>query len=213
MKLVEQWREIAGALPERWGDARLALVLADESRAERALALLAPTIPGRAGRTIRFTTARTGAGAGPEAVRRALSRLDAEGIGGALELVSSDEAPSEPTISRSAFVPEWDAALQVLPADWSDLYAEVELDSTDNLERAALLLAPLNPSRFGGTPGFRFRAARSFGYGASSGMVRRCFERLDSEDITGELRVLRVHSDTHPVATQGPVWQVGGRTV
>jgi hypothetical protein len=213
VKLVDQWREIETALPARWGDARLALLLEDPELADRALALLAPTVPGRSGRTIRFTAARSGAGAGPEAIRRALARLDAERIAGTLELVSSDEAPSEPTIRRDAFVPEWDTALGVLPADWSDLYGELEIDSSDNLERAALLLAPLNPVRFGGTPGFRFRAAHSFGYGASPGMVRRCLERLDAEDITGELRVLRVLSDTHPAATQGPVWQVGGRTV
>ncbi len=213
VKLAEQWREIERALPERWADARLALTLVELEQAPRALALLAPTIPGRSGRTIRFTAARAGAGAGPEAVRRALRRLDEEKIAGTLDLVASGEAPPEPAVSRSTFAAEWDAALAVIPADWSDLYGEIELNSTDNLERGALLLAPLNPSRFGGTPGFRFRAARSFGYGASPGMVRRCLERLDGESITGELRVLRVLSDTHPVGTQGPVWQIGGRTV
>jgi hypothetical protein len=213
VKLVEQWRAIENGLPDRWSDARLALTLDDPERAPRALALLAPTIPGRSGRTIRFTAARFGVGAGAESVRRALRRLDAESIAGTLDLVSSGAATPEPALSRPSFAAEWDAALAVLPADWSDLYAELELDSTDNLERAALLLAPVNPSRFGGTPGFRFRAARRFGYGASPGMVRRCFERLDAEHITGEVRVLRALSDTHPVATQGPVWQVGGRTV
>jgi hypothetical protein len=59
----------------------------------------------------------------------------------------------------------------------------------------------------------RFRVARRFGYGASPGMARRCLERLDAEQITGELRVLHVMSDSKPVATQGPVWYVGGRTV
>jgi hypothetical protein len=100
-----------------------------------------------------------------------------------------------------------------LPADWSDLYAELELFSTDHLERGALLLAPLNPSRYSGRPGFRFRAARSFGYGASPQMVRRCLERLDEEGIRGRLEVLRVISGSRPVATQGPVWRVGGRAV
>ena len=85
--------------------------------------------------------------------------------------------------------------------------------SSDYLERAALLMAPLNPSRYGGKPGFRFRVARRFGYGASTEMARRCFERLDEEGIRGAVRVLRALSDTHPVQTQGPVWYVGGRTV
>jgi hypothetical protein len=44
-------------------------------------------------------------------------------------------------------------------------------------------------------------------------MARRCFERLDDEGIHGELHILRVLCDTDNVATQGPVWYVGGRAV
>jgi len=44
-------------------------------------------------------------------------------------------------------------------------------------------------------------------------MVRRCLQRLDDGGIPGELRILRVLSDTKPVGTQGPVWYVGGKTV
>jgi hypothetical protein len=61
--------------------------------------------------------------------------------------------------------------------------------------------------------GLRFRVARRFGYGASAGMVRRCLERLDREGITGRVRILRALSDSRPVATQGPVWYVGGKSV
>jgi hypothetical protein len=75
------------------------------------------------------------------------------------------------------------------------------------------LLAPVNPARFGDELAYRFRVAHRFGYGASAEMAQRCFERLDAERIRGELRVLRVLSDTKPVHTQGPVWYVGGRAV
>jgi hypothetical protein len=44
-------------------------------------------------------------------------------------------------------------------------------------------------------------------------MARRCFERLDAEGIEGEVSVLRVVSDTDNVATQGPVWYVGGKVL
>ena len=44
-------------------------------------------------------------------------------------------------------------------------------------------------------------------------MTRRCLERVDAEELRGELDILRVLSDTHPVATQGPVWYVEGRSV
>jgi hypothetical protein len=163
------------------------------------------------GPAIRFYTARRGAGVGPEAIRRMLRRLDDERIAGTLELVAAGEAPAEPAISRASLAAEWDAALAVLPSDWSDLLCDLELTSTDHIERAALLMAPLNPIQGTGRPGFRFRCAASFGYGASGGMVRRCLARLDEERIPGEVRVLRAQSDTHPVGTQGPVWYVGGR--
>ena len=44
-------------------------------------------------------------------------------------------------------------------------------------------------------------------------MVRRCLQRLDEEQIPGQIRIVRALSDTHPVGTQGPVWYIGGKTV
>jgi hypothetical protein len=213
VKLVEQWTEVERGLDPKWADARLALTIDDEDRVSRAAALLGPAMPGRFGRTIRFFCSRRGAGVGPEAVRRMLRRLDEDEIAGTLELVASDEAPPEPAISRRTLAAEWDAALAVLPADWSDLYCEVELTSTDHYDRAALLLSPLNPARHGGVPGFRFRCARRFGYGTAPAMVQRSLERLDEAGIPGEVRILHALSDTRQVSTQGPVWHVGGRTV
>src|SRR5205823_1556062 len=131
----------------------------DEQSRNRAAALLGPAGPGRMGSSIRFYTARGGAGVGPEAVRRMLRRIDAEGIAGTLALVASDAAPPEPAISRVSLAAEWDAALQVLPSDWSDLLCELELTSSDHVERAALLLAPINPIQGTGRPGFHFRCA------------------------------------------------------
>jgi hypothetical protein len=93
-----------------------------------------------------------------------------------------------------------------LPEDWSDLYAEVELASSDFLDPGALRLSPLNPSRPDRGLAFRFRVARSFGYGASSEMARRCMARLDEDAIKGRLAILWALSDTKAVATQGPVW-------
>ena len=213
MSLVGQWTEIVRRLPERWADARLRLTLEDERTAERAASLLGPLNPGRTGTELRFYTARQGAGLSPGLVERLLGRLDEERIRGTLELVGSGEAEPQPVTHRPTLAGSWDAAVAGLPPDWSDLYAEVELVSTDWLDRAALLMAPVNPARYGSEPGFRFRAARRFGYGASPEMTRRCLERVDEEGIRGELRILRVLSDTNPVATQGPVWYVEGRSV
>ena len=214
MRLVEQWNAIEHGLDPRWSDARLVLTIDDETKLRRVLTLLAPAAPGRVGKSIRFDTTRRGAGVGPEAIRRMLRRIDEEGIVGRLELASSDAAPAEPAIARASAAADWDAALAALPGDWSDLLCELELTSSDHIERAALLLAPINPVQGGtGRPGFQFRCAHTFGYGAAPGMVRRCLARLDEEPIPAEVRVLRTLSDTHPVATQGPVWYIGGKAV
>jgi hypothetical protein len=189
------------------------LTVPDAERSARASALLGPFNPGRNGNTIHFATARGGAGFGPEHVRKLLRKLDAEKIGGQLTLVRSESSEPETEPLATTFAGEWDGALAELPGDWSDLQAEIEFVSTDYLERGALLAGPLNPSRYAEAPGFRFRVASRFGYGASAGMVRRCLERLDDAGITGELRILRVLCDTRPVATQGPVWYVGGKAV
>jgi hypothetical protein len=213
MGLVDQWNGIERSLDPKWRDARLDLAVDDETQTARAAALLGPTSPGRVGNTIRFTTGRGGTLVGPDAVRRLLKRIDDERIRGTLTLVSVGEAAPEPAISRVSLAAEWDAALTVLPGDWSDLLCDLELTSSDHIERAALLLSPLNPIQGIGRPGFRFRCSASFGYGASSGMVRRCLARLDEERIPGEVRILRALSDTHPVGTQGPVWRIGERSV
>jgi hypothetical protein len=211
--LVEQWRLIERGLPEQWWEARLVLTLRDDKDSARAAAVLAPAGSGRSGKTLRFSVVRGGGGVGPEGIRRLLRRLDSERIEGELSLVETEERAPAVEARRSPLAAAWEAEVSKLPEDWSDAYVQLDFVSSDQLERAALLLAPLNPSRHDDSPSFRFRAARVFGYGASPGMVRRCLERLDGEGIRGTIRILRVLSDTDPVATQGPVWYVGGRAV
>jgi len=213
MGLVDQWQAIEKGLPDNWADARLLLRISDTAQADRAAALLAPLNAGRVAAGLRLHCARRGSGPLPELMARLLGRLDGEHIAGELELVASGEAEPPTAVVSPGLAERWDAELDALPPDWSDVYGELEVTSTDYLDRAALLAAPLNPARYGGKPGFRFRCAQRFGYGASPGMVRRCLERLDEEGITGDVRILRSLADTHPVATQGPVWYVGGRAV
>ena len=214
VSLVDQWQEILAGLPENWADARLRLTVEGDD-AVRAVANLGPLNPAQRGNMVRFYVTRRGAGASPALVERLLARIDQERIGGTLELVGAGETtePAAVELKQATLAATWDAELAALPPDWTDIYAEVELVSSDWLERAALLMAPVNPARYGGTPGFRFRVARLFGYGASPDMTRRCLERVDQEEIGGQLRILRVLSDTKPVYTQGPVWYVEGRSV
>jgi hypothetical protein len=202
-------------LASDWGDARIRLTVEVATDIDRAATLLGPAQPFRGQvDTVSFRVARDGSGPSTESVRRLLARLDGERLHGTLAVVSSHVAPVAPAVTPADTLPEsWAAALANLPADWSDLLGEVELDSSDYFERAALHLAPINPRRVGEGSVLQFRSASRFGYGATPGMVGRCFERCDADGIRGTVSVLRVLSDTRPVGTQGPVWQIDGRTV
>ena len=215
MALVTDWQELQARLPERWSDAQLIFRLEVPAELPRAAALLGPLQPLETELgTLVFRVSRDGVAPGPEAVRRALKRLDAERIHGLLDVVAHEESPVPAVAAPPMHLPgSWDAALATLPADWSDLLGEIELASSDYVDRAALHLAPINPRRIGTSLRMQFRSARRFGYGASAGMVRRCLERCDEDGIRGRVEVLRVLSDTNPVGTQGPVWLVDGRTV
>jgi hypothetical protein len=206
MRLAEAWE----ALHDGWGEARIRVVLDKPERADRAAQLLAPLQPVRAApNALSFRVV-----AANETAKRLLERLDEEEIHGTLEVLSSDPAPERPAeLPQPTLRESWEEALATLPADWSDVLAEVELESSDWLDRAAVNMVPLNPRRDGVRLAYRFRAARTFGYGASTEMVSRCLSRCDEDGIRGTVRVLRALSATRPVQTQGPVWQLDGRTV
>jgi hypothetical protein len=218
VKLVDQWQQLEQGLPEDWGEARLALRTESPEDFPRAAAVLGPLGAGRRGNTLVFAVRRAGGQAGPEAARRlfrtldesrAWAELDLLEVHGAEQATVREVTPPAP-LALSA---SWDAALATLPDDWSDLLCELDLDSSDHLDRAALLCAPLNPTRDPSKLAFVFRCARKAGYGVSPGMARRCLERCDREGITGRVTVLRVLSETDNVATQGAVWYVGGRVL
>jgi hypothetical protein len=222
VKLAREWSELTGRLPAAWVDAQARLHLADPAQLDRATALLGPVQATRSpDDVLSFRVAGDGSGPTTAQAQRVLELLDRAGIEGTIELAATTRVETElapaPAAPRARPVPHrlpeaWDAELATLPADWSDLLAEVELDSSDYLERAALHLSPINPRRDGDRLALRFRCARIAGYGASPGMVRRCLERCDENGIVGHVRALRVLSDTRPVQTQGPVWQISGQT-
>ena len=213
MGLVEQWRDIRAELPADWADARIALIVPNPSQRSRAAALLGPAGPGIAGDELRVTVSRTGSGIGPDQLAKLLRKVDKAWTRGRLRLLEVGDRAPRVDAPRLRLADAWAKAVAALPPDWSDLYCELELTSSDHLQRAALLLAPVNPARVPGRSAYRFRVAHTFGYGASPQMTVRCFERLDQEGIPGRLTILHVLSDTHNVDTQGPVWRVGGKAV
>jgi hypothetical protein len=142
-----------------------------------------------------------------------LRRLDRERIGGRLELLGAEQPQPAAAAPSTSLAADWATEEAKLPSDWSDLLCELELTSSDHLDPAALRLVPLNPTLLDESSGFRFRVARTRGYGGSPQMTRRCLERLDETGIPGKLRIVRALSDTGPVATQGPVWYMAGKVV
>ena len=221
MALADRVDELVRGLPRDWERARIELTLDEEGDADRAALLLASASPGRSGRSFSFHLAAAGRDSGtpPGLAKRVLARLDQAGIPGRVRLAEFERsaptvaAPAPAAEERRTLAASWDSLLGRLPPDWSDLYAEIELDSSDFLDRGALLLAPINPARAGGPSSFRFRAANRQGYGVAAGMARRAFQRLDDEGVSGRVRVLRVLSDTNAPFSQGPVWREDGRAV
>ena len=195
------------------GAATLNVSVPRAEQRSRAAALLGPASPGRLGDDC-AAVHRAGGGIGPDQADKLFRKLDRERIRGSVTLVTVDERDEPVAAPREPAAALWGTgALAGVPADWSDLLCELQLTSSDHLARGALLTAPINPTRVPGRSAFRFRVARRFGYGASPQMTRRCLERLDADGIAGTLTVLHVLSDTHNVATQGPVWRVSGKAV
>lgn len=212
MRAADQWEVIRASLPDGWEEARLSFVVEDAGSAPVAAGVLGPIGPGRAGGELRFPIRRSGGE--PQTLANLLERLDRKRIWGTLALVEARiGAPAEPPTRRRGLAEAWDAELEKQPPDWSDLLCELELDSSDHLPRAALLGAPLNPTRNLEDVALRFRVSGKQGYGASPGMARRCLARMDNEAIRGQVTVLHALSDTENAVTQGPVWRIAGRSV
>ena len=212
MRAADQWAQLEVGLGADWDEARLSFT--PEGSTADAAAILAPLGPGRVGRELRFHVTRSGSG--PERLRNLLERLDGKRAWGTLSLIETSRAV--PAAEVSARMPPslanaWDDTVSRLAPGWSDLLCELELDSSDHVPRAALLGAPMNPTRNPEAIALRFRVSGKQGYGVSPGMARRCFERMDADGITGRIVVLGGLSETENAVTQGPVWRVGGRSV
>jgi hypothetical protein len=205
--LVDQWKTLGSELPESWSSALLELRLEQRSEAELASRLLGPAQPYRPEPgVLRFRVARDGTAPSTDGIQRLLRRIDSERVHGKLTLVGSSSREVAPELVEVSLVAAWEAAEQSLPTDWSHAFCEIEVRSTDYIDRTSLDCVPMNLRRVGDTNRLRFRAARTAGYGAAPAMIRRCFERCDTDGIKGTVRVLNAMSSADPVSTQGPVW-------
>src|SRR5690348_14634511 len=183
VSVADQWKAIGSELPSGWTQARLRLALKDRATTDRAAAMLGPAGAYRAAPTVLlFDVARDGSATSPDNLARLLRNVP----NGALSLSGSqaDEQPA-PVREITPLTASWDRAIAGLPADWSDLYMELSLTSTDFIEPASVLCIQCNPRRDGTRAALRFRCARVQGYGVSPEMARRCLERCDAAHIQG----------------------------
>jgi hypothetical protein len=106
-----------------------------------------------------------------------------------------------------ALADQWDQFVARQPEDWSSIDVELELMDASQSEEVALVLSPLNPwhQRDWRSGVFRFRAARTFGYGTAAELCRKRLSTLDSLGVSGTMRVVSRMADIRPVATQGTV--------
>ncbi|MDH4339136.1 MAG: hypothetical protein OEW52_07580 [Thermoleophilia bacterium] len=217
MRAADQWALLETDLGSNWTEARLSF--APEGSTTDAAVILAPLGPGRVEGELRFHVTRTGSG--PERLRNLLERLDQRRVWGTLSLLDTthdQQAASARALAAEERAPTllaqaWDDVVAALAPGWSDLLCQLDLDSSDHLPRAALLGAPLNPTRNPQAVALRFRVSGKQGYGVSPGMARRCFERMDADGVTGRVSALHGLSDTENALTQGPVWRLAGRSV
>jgi len=150
MSLAAQWNTLGSELPAGWNRAELQLELRDRDSASRAASLLGPAQPFRAEATVlRLTAARDGTAVSPDNLTRLLRRVDEGRIGGTLTIAGSEQAPARAERDLIPLAEAWERELAGLPADWSDLLCELELLSTDYIERAAVLCIQMNPRRDG----------------------------------------------------------------
>ncbi len=214
MRAADQWTQIEAGLAADWSEVQLSFT--PEGSVADAAAVLGPLQPGRVGTELRLHIQR--AEGGVERARNVFRRVDARRIWGTLSVIGviEDVAPAAapaPVETMRSLAAQWDEALAELLPDWSDILCVLELDSSDHLPRAALLGAPLNPTRVPDEIALRFRASGKQGYGVSPQMARRCLERMDAEGITGSVSVLYGLSDAENAVTQGPVWRFAGKSV
>lgn len=218
MKLVDQWSAIERRLPRGWESVTLRVRPEQLAELPRAAQMLGSMGAGRVGDELAVTVSRFGGSSGPQAARRLFGRLDEARVW--CELTQQGQAtepapviPGDEPAPTASLAGAWDALLTTLPADWGSLLCRLEVDSTDQMPRTALLGAPLNPARAGEELAFTFRCGRSAGYGVAPAMARRCFERMDAESLPGRVVAVRVLSEMDNVGTQGASWLVAGKVL
>jgi hypothetical protein len=99
---------------------------------------------------------------------------------------------------------DFQAVVDSLPPDWTQLEADLRIDDEDRYIEAATLLAQINGMGYSNHDWhWRLRSAREFGHAAAPETVRGTLALLDDQGITGELAFREARSGRVEVQ---PMW-------
>jgi hypothetical protein len=89
-----------------------------------------------------------------------------------------------------ALAEDFDAVVQTLPDDWTDLELDLRIADETRYVDAAVLLSRVNAQPYSRAEWhWRINVAHRFGHAAAPETVKGVLGRLDRERIRGELRV------------------------
>src|SRR5256885_7164064 len=87
-------------------------------------------------------------------------------------------------------VQEFEAVVQSLPDDWTDLGVDLRIADETRYVDAAVLLSQINAQPYSRADWhWRINVAHRFGHAAAAETVRGALTKLDREGIDGEFRV------------------------
>ena len=89
-----------------------------------------------------------------------------------------------------ALAQDFDAVVQSLPDDWTDLELDLRIADESRYVDGAVLLSQVNAQPYSRAEWhWRINVAHRFGHAAAPETVKGVLDKLDREGITGELRV------------------------
>ena len=92
-----------------------------------------------------------------------------------------------------ALAEDFQEALDSLPADWTDLELDLRIDDEEFYVDAAVALSQINAQPYSKADWhWRILVAQCFGHAAAAETVKGVLTKLDSEGVTGEMRLLEV---------------------
>jgi hypothetical protein len=88
---------------------------------------------------------------------------------------------------------DFQQVLDSLPPDWTDLELDMRIDDESHYVDTAVALSQVNAQPYSEADWhWRLLVAHSFGHAAAADTVKGVLEKLDEEDVAGEMQVREV---------------------